>query len=417
MPQSVDVANEDAAQPLSGLRVLDLSQVMAGPFCCMLLGDMGADVIKVEPPTGDQTRHSMGYRMKGEDTAGFLALNRNKRSVVLDLKTAAGRAIFYDLVATADILVENARPGVMTRLEADYASLSAKNPRLIYASISGFGQTGPWSERPGYDLIAQAMSGIMSITGEPGGAPVKCGIPVTDLGAGLFAAFSIVNAVLARQRTGRGQHIDTSLYDAGVALSVWESTEYWASGTPPKPTGSAHRMSAPYQAFEASDGAFVIGAGNPKLWALLCKAIGREDLMDREAFKDGESRLRNVKLVEAALQPIFREKSVTHWVDTLLAAGVPAGPINDYEAALGNPHAEARGAVITFDHPVEGTVRALGFPAKMSATPATVRRVPPLLGEHTRALLAELGVDENAERLADAGAFGPTAPWRKEGAQ
>lgn len=248
--QAQGAENKNEQPPLAGLRVLDLSQVMAGPFCCMLLGDMGADVIKVEPPgVGDQTRKSMGFRMKGEDSPGFLALNRNKRSITLDLKTPEGQKALHKLVETADILVENSRPGVTKRLAADYETLSAINPRLIYASISGFGQTGPWSQRPGFDLIAQAMGGVISATGIPGAEPVKSGIPVGDLGAGMFACYGVLSAVIGRQTTGKGQYIDTSLLDAALALSVWESTEYWATGISPGPIGTANRMSAPYQAF------------------------------------------------------------------------------------------------------------------------------------------------------------------------
>jgi formyl-CoA transferase len=269
------------ALPLEGVRILDLSQVMAGPFCCMLLADMGADVVKVEPPgVGDQTRRSMGFRMKGEDSPGFLALNRNKRSIALNLKTEAGYEIFGKLVDSADVLVENSRPGVMARLRADYATLSSRNPRLVYASISGFGQTGPWAQRPGFDLIAQAMSGVLSATGTAGGEPVKCGIPVSDLGAGMFATYGILSALIARQATGRGQHIDTSLFDAALALSVWETTEYWATGRNPAPLGTANRMSAPYQAFRATDGHFVVGAANDRLWLRLVELLDRADLRD-----------------------------------------------------------------------------------------------------------------------------------------
>src|SRR5690606_23126787 len=247
----------------------------------------------IEPPNvGDSTRQSMGFRLKGSDSPGFLALNRNKRSVALDLKTEEGRQTLHALVKTADVLVENARPGVAERLAMDYATLREINPRLIYASISGFGQTGPWSQRPGFDLIAQAMAGVISATGLVGAEPVKSGIPVGDLGAGMFAAYGILSAVIGRQRTGRGQYIDTSLLDAALALSVWESTEYWATGQSPGPLGTANRMSAPYQVFRASDADFVVGAANQKLWLIFCDVIGRPELKDNPLYATNVERVR-----------------------------------------------------------------------------------------------------------------------------
>lgn len=390
-------ASISSAPPLSGLRVLDLSQVMAGPFCCMLLGDMGADVIKVEPPgVGDQTRKSMGFRMKGEDSPGFLALNRNKRSIVIDLKTLEGQKTLHKLVETADIVVENSRPGVTKRLGSDYETLSRINPRLIYASISGFGQTGPWSQRPGFDLIAQAMGGIISATGIPGGEPVKSGIPVGDLGAGMFACYGILSAVIGRQTTGRGQYIDTSLLDAALSLSVWESTEYWATGKSPGPLGTANRMSAPYQAFAGLTGMFVVGAANQKLWLIFCNVIERPELKEDPRYANNIDRVQRRSELAAELQPTFLTRPAEEWVERFLAAGVPAGPINDYSVALDNEHVHHRQAVIEIDHPVEGRFKALGFPAKLSHTPASVRRHPPLLGEHTAEILTELGLTEGS---------------------
>mgnify|MGYP000117869624 FL=1 len=391
----------DNLPPLTGLRVLDLSQVMAGPFCCMLLGDMGADVIKVEPPgTGDQTRKSMGFRMKGEDSPGFLALNRNKRSITLDLKTPEGQRTLHKLVETADILVENSRPGVSKKLGADFETLSRINPRLIYASISGFGQTGPWSQRPGFDLIAQAMGGVISGTGIPGAEPVKSGIPVGDLGAGMFACYGILSAVIGRERTGKGQYIDTSLLDAALALSVWESTEYWATGKSPGPLGTANRMSAPYQAFAGSDGYFVVGAANQKLWLIFCDAIGRPELKDDPRYANNIDRVQRRGELADELRPTFLTRTAEEWVDLFLSAGVPAGPINDYSVALDNEHVHHRKAVIDIEHPVEGSFKALGFPAKLSHTPAAVRRPPPLLGQHNEEILAELDLIDQQNRKA-----------------
>lgn len=404
---TADLKLSASKQPLSHLRVLDLSQVMAGPFCCMMLGDMGADVIKVEPPAGgDQTRKSMGFRMKGVDSPGFLALNRNKRSIALNLKTEAGRAVFYKLVETADIVVENGRPGVAKKLGIDYATLSVLNPRLIYASISGFGQTGPWSQRPGFDLIAQAMSGIVSAMGIPGAEPVKSGISVGDLGSGLFALYGILSAVIGREKTGNGQYIDASLFEAALGLSIWETTEYWATGRSPQPLGTANRMSAPYQAFKAADGHFVVGAANQKLWLAFVGVVGRQDLLADPRFTENKERLQNRIALASELEKEFKERPVDHWVDAFLAAGVPAGPINDYGQVLASDHALAREMVIEIDHPVEGKIKSLGFPVKLSGTPQQVRRPAPLLAEHTAEILEELGMAEGKDELVAAGAFG-----------
>lgn len=387
----ISAPTDATALPLAGIRVLDISQVMAGPFCCMLLGDMGADVIKIEPPqVGDSTRHSMGFRLKGEDSPGFLALNRNKRSIALDLKHSADRDVLYALVKTADVLVENARPGVAGRLQMDYDTLSAINPRLVYASISGFGQTGPWSQRPGFDLIAQAMSGALSATGLPGHEPVKSGIPLADLGAGLFATYGILSALLGREKTGRGQYIDASLLEAALGLSVWETTELWGTGKAPQPIGSANRMSAPYQAVQASDGYFVIGAANQKLWLTFLEVVQRSELNADPRFATNALRVTNrVELIEA-LRPTMARRTVHEWVEALLAAGVPAGPIYNYEEALATDHVAAREMVIDVPHPVEGSFRALGFPVKMRGTPQRVRHPPPLLDQHGDEIRHEL---------------------------
>lgn len=379
------------ALPLQGIRVLDISQVMAGPFCCMLLADMGADVIKIEPPgTGDSTRHSMGFRLKGSDSPGFLALNRNKRSITLDLKSPADREVLYALVKTADVLVENARPGVAGRLGMDYPTLKAINPRLIYASISGFGQTGPWSQRPGFDLIAQAVSGILSSNGFPDMEPAKNSIAVADLGAGLFSAYAILSAVIGRQSSGEGQHIDASLFEAALALSIWETTELWGTGKSPTPIGSANRMSAPYQAVEASDGWFVIGAANQGLWLTFLKVLGREELQEDARFSTNAARVTNRLVLMEELAPTFLTRSRDEWIDALTKAGVPTAPILDYGEAVASEQAVAREMVQMVPHPVEGEFRALGFPVKMSGTPQEIRLPPPLLDEHGGEIRREL---------------------------
>ena len=397
--------SEKPRLPLAGIRVLDVCQVMAGPYCCMLLGDLGADVIKIEPPDGgDQTRGAMGFKMKGADSMGFLNMNRNKRSVTLDLKTDAGREAFYALAKTADILVENYRPGVMKRLRCDYDALAALNPRLIYASISGFGQTGPWADRPGFDLMAQAMSGIMSVTGYPGGPPVKAGVPVADIGCGLFATYAILAAHIGRSVSGVGQYIDASLFDAALAFSVWDTSEYWGTGVVPQPLGTSNRMSTPYQAVQASDGHFVMGATNQKMWRRLCDVLERSDLLEDPAFKDVAARLAHRETLIAKLEDTFRTRTAAAWIDLLLEKGIPAGPICTYPEAFESEHGRHREMRIEIDHPVEGKVPNIGFPVKLSATPQQVRRHPPLLGEHTEEVLAEVGLDAAALRAR--GAFG-----------
>jgi formyl-CoA transferase len=374
---------------LDGIRVIDLTQVMAGPFCSMLLGDMGADVIKVEPPEGEHTRHER--EIVPGVSSSFLALNRNKRSLALDLKQPAGAEILRKLAATADVLVENYRPGVAKRLGIDYETLQAVNPRLVYCSISGFGQTGPYASRGGFDLVAQGMSGIMSATGREGGPPVKVGVPITDLGAGLFALFGILCALRARRTTGRGQFVDTSLFEAGLALSAWEAMEYWYTGQVPRRLGTAHRLSAPYQAFRASDGYFTVGAANEKLWALFAEMIGRKDLTQDPRFNSRGPRLKNRAELEKIVEEVTRRQPRAYWLEKCEAAGIPAGPIYSVAEALADPQAQARGMTQEYAHPKAGKVRTLGNPVKMSRTPAVLSKVPPSLGEHNDEILKELG--------------------------
>src|SRR3954451_20963357 len=355
---------------------------MAGPFCGQVLGDMGADVVKVEPPeTGDQTRVGMGEH-------AFRAVNRNKRSVTLDLKDAGDIATLHRLVERADVLTQNFRPGVSKRLSADYETLRAINPRLIYASISGFGQTGPYAQRPGFDLIAQGVSGVMSVTGEPDGNPVKCGVPVSDLSAGLFCAVGILSALEARHRTGEGQRIDTSLWEGAFALSIWETAELWATGRTPGKLGSAHRLTAPYQALKTRDGYLTVGGNNDKLYRRLCATLGREDLVER--FPTNAERMARRPELVKELEAALAAHDTADWVQALLDAGVPAGPIHDYAQAVADPHTRAREMVVEMQHPEAGTVYGLGIPVKLSATPGSIRRPAPLLGQHTDEILAEL---------------------------
>ncbi len=402
-------AGSGRALPLAGLRVLDVTQVMAGPFCSMLLGDLGADVIKVEPPgTGDQTRGAMGFKMKGPDSMGFHNMNRNKRSLALNLKSETGRELFLKLAATADILVENYRPGVMIRLGLGYEAVRARNSGIVYASISGFGQTGPWAKRPGYDLMAQAMSGVMSVTGHPGGPPVKAGVPVADIGCALFATYAILSAVIGRGKDGLGQHIDASLFDAALAFSIWDVSEYWGTGRVPEPLGTANRMSAPYQAVRASDGYFVMGATNAKLWRLLCQVLGREDLLADPRFADIPGRLANREALIVELERSFAARTAEEWVAELLGRGIPAGRMNTYPEAFESEHGRHRAMRIEVPHPLEGSVPNIGFPVKLSGTPQRVRRHAPLLGEHTADVLDELGLTgDEVEVLRAGGAFAP----------
>jgi crotonobetainyl-CoA:carnitine CoA-transferase CaiB-like acyl-CoA transferase len=381
--------------PLDGVRVADLTQVMGGPFCTMQLGDLGADVIKVEPPAGDLSR-SMGgaqLRMPGDDNAPFFALNRNKRSIVLDLTRNRDREAFMALVRTADVLVESFRPGVTKRLGVDYHTVAAVNPRLIYASISGFGQTGPYADRPGFDLIAQGMSGIMSVTGEPGGTPVKCGVPIADLSVGLIATNGILAALIARGKTGRGQHVDTSLFESALAMSVWETTEYWATGEAPHAMGSAHRLSAPYQAFRTRDGYITLAALTSVQWERLCATLDRTALATDERFATNAARMANRPTLVREIETALAARTTADWVERMLGVGVPAGPIHDFAQVFADAHTHARHMIENVDHPVAGRVPTLGFPLKMSDTPPRVRRAPPLLGEHSAEILRELGME------------------------
>jgi crotonobetainyl-CoA:carnitine CoA-transferase CaiB-like acyl-CoA transferase len=374
---------------LDGIRVLDQTQVMAGPFCSMLLADMGADVIKIEPPGGEDTRRER--ELAPGVSASFLAVNRGKRGLVIDLEQPAGLDLFKRLVSTADILVENYRPGVARRLGVDYDTLAAINPRLIDCSISGFGQTGPYASRGEFDLVAQAMSGIMSATGSDGGAPVKVGVPITDLGAGLFAVLGILCALRARHRTGRGQRVETSLFEAGIALSQWEATQFWYTGEVPRGLGTAHRLNAPYQALRASDGHFTVGAANENLWPRFATLLGLPELIADPRFGTVGDRVRNRAELEPLLEAVTSKETRAHWLAKCEAAGIPAGPIYTVPEALADPHAAARGMVQELPHPTLGHVKALGNPVKMSMTPPRLRTAAPAVGADSDAILRELG--------------------------
>jgi crotonobetainyl-CoA:carnitine CoA-transferase CaiB-like acyl-CoA transferase len=380
---------------LDGMVVLDATQVMAGPYCTMVLCDMGARVIKVEPPGGDSSRAMAGS--VGSESPAFNAVNRGKFGIVLDLQQTAARDAFRRLARTADVLVENYRPGVMARLGLDYPTLAKENPRLVYASISGYGQTGPSASRGGFDLVAQGASGIMSVTGEPGRPPVKAGLPLTDLGAGLFALAAILAAVHWRSSSGRGQHIDTSLFEAGIALSVWEATEYF-SGQMPGPLGSAHRMSAPYQAFRCADGYVTVGAANDRTFARLASLLGHPEWLADRRFATDAERVRNREALASAIEAVMSTATRADWLARFEAAGISSGPINDYGQVFTDPQVAARDMVVEVDHPVLGHLRGLGSPVKMSATPLDPRRRAPLLGEHTDEVLRNAGIGDEALR-------------------
>jgi formyl-CoA transferase len=389
-------------QALDGIRVLDATQVMAGPFCTMLLGDLGADVIKVEPLEGDTTRGMAGSR--GTESPGFWSINRNKRGLAVNLKDARGADVFRRLAVRSDVLVENHRPGALDALGLGYEHLHPLNPSLVYASISGFGRTGPYAQRGGFDLVAQGMSGIMSVTGEPGRPPVKCGVPLTDLSAGLLALQAILAAYVHRLRTGEGQHVDTSLFEAGLALSVWETAQYFGGGGVPEPMGSAHRMFAPYQAVRCADGYITLGAANRRSWERLAQVLGRPELLERAEYADSESRVRNRERLAAEIEAVTTTAPRAHWLAVLEEAGVPCGPILDYAEALADPQARERGMVQEIDHPAGGRVRVVGPAVKLSETPARITRRSPLLGEHTAEVLREAGYsDDEVRALAAAG--------------
>jgi crotonobetainyl-CoA:carnitine CoA-transferase CaiB-like acyl-CoA transferase len=381
--------------PLDGVRVLELANFMAGPYAGMLLADMGADVVKVENPRGGDFARGNPPFVNGEG-AGFMALNRNKRSLTLNLKHPRGKEIFLDLAREADVVLENFRPGTMGDLGIDAATLCALNPALIFCSASAFGQTGPYSLRPGFDLIAQGMSGLMSFTGEPGGRPVKVGVPIADLSCALFCAYGILSAYIVRLKTGQGQEVDGNLLESAIALAVWETSGYFATGTVAGPLGSAHRTSAPYQAIRTRDGALTIGASTPNTWSALCEVLGRPDLIADERFADNARRKgREAELIEI-IEAITVHRTTAELFEALHAAGVPCGPLNNVAAVLADPHLQARDFIIEVEHPRAGPTRATGFPVRLSATPATLRRPAPTLGQHTDEVLTELGLTPDA---------------------
>jgi crotonobetainyl-CoA:carnitine CoA-transferase CaiB-like acyl-CoA transferase len=390
-----DAAAQKHAAPLTGLKVIDLSHVMAGPTCSMLLADMGADVIKVEKiPGGDDTRHSLPPAIAGE-SAAFLIMNRNKRGIALDLKTEAARKALSRLLQRADVLIENYRPGTMERMGFGYDALHRLNPRLIYCSITGFGRTGPYAGRGGFDLIAQGMSGLMSITGEgPGCPPMKVGAPVTDITAGILACAGILAALHSRASTGQGQMVDTSLFESGIIHTYWQSAICFATGQPPGPMGTRHPLNAPYQAFPTADGWITVGAANQTNWLRLVAALEAVELGADQRFATNAARMSNLPALEAALTPLFKCRTSAEWLECLETAGVPAGPVLDVAQMHADLQALARDMIVETTHPTAGVVKAIGLPVKFSATPGGVRRAAPLFGQHTREVLREHGFSD-----------------------
>ncbi len=379
---------------LEGVRVLDLTRALAGPYCTMMLGDYGADVVKIEiPGTGDDTR-GWGPPYIGDQSAYFLSINRNKRSITLNLRNPKGKDVFLDMARTADVIVENYTPGVTGRLGIDYDSVKAINPKIVYCSISGFGQTGPYREKPAYDQVMQGLGGIMSLTGEPEGSPVKMGIALTDIGAGMMGAYGILGALYHLESTsGReGQHIDVSMLDLQVAWLTYMGGYFFATGNNPRKVGAAHPTLVPYQAFMCQDGKYInIAVGSERLWQRFCAAMGREELQDDPHYAENGDRVRNRSKLVPLLQEEFLKKPTAEWVTRLEAGGVPCGPINELSDVFSDPQVLDRNMLLDVAHPTLGTIKQTGIPIKYSRTEGAVRQPPPLLGEHTGELLSELG--------------------------
>jgi crotonobetainyl-CoA:carnitine CoA-transferase CaiB-like acyl-CoA transferase len=391
--------------PLSGCRVIELSHIMAGPVCGLMLADMGADVIKVEKPQGDDTRRMLPPDINGE-SAAFMMMNRNKRGVALDLKTDGGRTALRRLLRNADVVIENFRPDTMTKLGLGYEVLKADNPGLIYVAISGFGRSGPYAERGGFDLVAQGYSGLMSVTGEgPGRPPCKVGPPVSDITAGILAAMAVSAAYAHRLQTGVGQMIDTSLFEAAITQTYWQSAIALAGGETPGPMGSAHPLMAPYQAFETADGWINVGAANQANWEKLARLIGAEHLIDDPRFATNADRMANRAVLEGLLNQALKARPTDAWLADFDAGGLPAGPVLSITEMHAHPQTQARAMTPSVDHPVAGSVRTLGLPVKFSETPGGVDRAAPVLGQHTRAILAEAGyADHETDALVASGA-------------
>ena len=397
--------------PLEGAKVLDLTNVMSGPYCTLMLADMGADVVKVESfPDGDMSRR-FEPKVRGESYC-FAVLNRNKRSIGIDLKSEQGMEGFRRLATEADFIVENFRPDVKHKLGVDYESVRKYNPDIIYGSVSGFGQTGPYATKGGYDIVAQGVTGIMRMTGEAGGRPAKVGIAMNDIAAGATLLYALLGAYIHRLKTGEGQYVETSLVDAGLAWTFWEFGAFFGGGERPVATGTRHRRSAPYQAYKTQDGYVTVGANSSKLWESFCKrVVEKPEWLTDARFVDLPARLRNVDALQDEIERVFMDQPTAYWWDRLDRAGVPGGPVYTYEECLNDPHVRARGMVLEIEHPVIGRMPAMGHPVKSSGQIAQIRRPAPLLGQHTREILQAAGMSAAAVDAAVAsGAFYEAPP-------
>ena len=379
------------ALPLEGVNVLDLTNVLAGPYCTMVLGDMGAEVTKIESfPDGDTSRR---FDPKiNDESYCFAVLNRNKKSLALDLKAPRGKEIFLRLAAKADVILENFRPGVVGRLGIDYEAASRVNPGVIYASMSGFGQTGPYGRKGGFDIIAQGMSGIMMMTGYPGGRPAKVGIAMNDIACGVTSLYGILGAYIGKLRSGKGQYLETSLLEAGLAWMPWEFGAYFGSGEVPGATGTRHRRAAPYQAYRTQDGYVTVGASNSKLWKNFCNMVcERPQWLTDPRFATAGARLAHIDDLEREIEAIFTTRPTAQWVEKLDAAEVPGGPVYGYDQIMDDPHIEARKMVVDIDHPRIGPMKTIGLPLKSTGELTAIRQPAPWLGQHSSEILGTIG--------------------------
>jgi formyl-CoA transferase len=398
-----DIPEDDL--PLKGYRVLDLSRILAGPYCTMLLGDQGAEVIKVERPgTGDDTR-TWGPPFAGGESAYYLCCNRNKKSIVIDLQDPAGQELVRELAKASDVLVENFTPGLTKRLGLDYERISKLNPRLVYCSITAYGQDGPYRDRPGYDMVLSAVGGLMWITGEKEGNPCKVGVAITDVLTGVYASGAVTSALLWRERSGRGQYLDISLLDVQVSGLANIASNYLVAGKEATRWGTAHESIVPYQVFNTKDRPIAIAVANQKLWVSFCKVVGRENWLDDPRFESNPKRVENRDILLPLIDQLFVQKTCDEWMDLLVGAAIPCGPVNNMQHLFADPQVQHRNMIAEVPHPAIGTLRLTGIPVKYSQTPGKVRLHPPLLGEHTDEVLAEaLGYScEQIEALKEQG--------------